>query len=207
MPQGKSASSIRKRVAREAAILLYTEQEKEYRQAKSRAAQTLKVRVVPSNFEIATELDLFVEETEGLTRWERLVQMRREALQIMKSLKSFHPRLVGSVWRGTAHKNSDIDILTFSTDPTPVLAQLHVNNFTVVKTGWRSVTKRGKKDASYHVHLVLPSGNEAEVVVRIPEQVRQKERCAIYGDSKTGLSYTRLQKVLIETPLQKFVPK
>jgi len=200
-------SSARRRVAREAAVLLYTEQEKEYKQAKRRAAQTLRVRVLPSNMEIARELDSFVEETEGSTRQERLVQMRREALQIMDVLKGFHPRLVGSVWRGTAHKNSDIDIQTFSVDPMPIFAQLVRNGFNIAKTEWQSVTKRGKREASYHIHLALPSDDEAEVVVRSLEKFSQKERCEIYGDTVTGLSYTQLQKVLNENPVQKFVPQ
>jgi len=198
---------MRRRVAREAAILLYTEQEKEYKQAKRLAAQTLRVRILPSNLEVATELDAFVEETEGPTRLERLVQMRREALQVMDALKGFHPRLVGSVWRGTAHKNSDIDIQTFSADPTPILIQLHRNNFNIIKTEWQSVTKRGKKEASYHIHLALPSGNEAEVAVRSLEKMNQKERCEIYGDTVTGLSHPQLLRVLSETPLQRFVPQ
>jgi len=199
-------SSMRRRVAREAAVLLYTGQEKEYKQAKRRAAQTLRVRVLPSNLEVATELDSFAEETEGPLRRERLVQMRREALQVMDALRSFHPRLVGSVWRGTAHRNSDIDILTFSADPTPVLAQLY-RSFNVVKTEWQSVTKRGKKESSYHIHLVLPSRDEAEVVVRSLEKTNQKERCEIYGDTATGLGYPQLLRVLRENPLQKFVPQ
>jgi len=201
------ASSVRRRVAREAAVLLYTEQEKEYKQAKRRAAQTLRVRVLPSNLEVARELASFVEETEGPTRLERLVQMRREALQIMDALRSFRPRLVGSVWRGTAHKNSDIDIQAFSADPTPVLAQLARSNFHIAKTEWRSVTKRGKKEASYHIHIALPSGNKAEVAVRTLEKMSQKERCEIYGDTVTGLSYPQLSRILSENPLRSFVPQ
>jgi len=207
MRKGSPVSSVRRRVAREAAVLLYTEQEKEYKQAKRRAAQTLGVHVLPSNVEVARELDSFVEETEGPTRRERLIQMRREALQVMDTLKSFHPRLVGSVWRGTAHKNSDIDLVTFSVEPTPVVAQLLRSNFNIVKTEWRSVTKRGKKEVSYHIHVILPSGNEAEVVVRSLEEMNLKERCEIYGDTATGLSYTQLLRVLTENPVQEFVPQ
>jgi len=202
-----SRSSLsKKRVAREAAVLLYTSQEKEYKQAKSRAAQTLGARVLPSNFEVAKELDNIAEEREGRSRQERLLRMRREALQIMEFLKKFHPKLIGSVWRGTAHKNSDIDIVTFSSEPKTVLSQLHKSNFKIVKTEWLSVTKRGRKEESFHIHLILPSGNEVEVVVRNPERIEVKERCEIYGDFMTGLSYPQLKRVLEENPLQKFVP-
>ena len=202
-----SRSSLsKKRVAREAAVLLYTSQEKEYKQAKSRAAQTLGARVLPSNFEVAKELDNIAEEREGRARQERLLRMRREALQVMEFLKRFHPKLIGSVWRGTARKNSDIDIVTFSSSPKTVLTELQKSNFKIVKTEWLSVTKRGRKEASFHIHLILPSGNEVEVVVRNPERIEVKERCEIYGDFMTGLSYPQLKRVLEENPLQKFVP-
>jgi len=204
--EANGPTSLRKRVAREAAILLYTSQEKEYKQAKKRAAKTLGFRVLPSNLEVAEELDKVAEEKEGPSRKERLFQMRKEALQIMESLKDFNPRLVGSVWRGTAHQNSDIDILAFSQNPKSVLVQLQENKYRITSSEWRSVTKRGKKESSFHIHLVLPSGYEAEVVVRDPEKMGRSERCEIYGDAITGLSPPQLQKVLREKPLQKFVP-
>ena len=199
-------TSLRKRVAREAATLLYASQEKEYKQAKKRAAKTLGVRVLPSNLEVAEELDKIAEEREGPSRRELLLQMRKEALKIMEVLKDFNPRLVGSVWRGTAHQNSDIDILAFSQDPKVMLDQLRENKYKITSSEWRSVTKRGKRESSFHIHLVLPSGDEAEVIIRSPENIGRLERCEIYGDTVTGLSYLQLLKVLKERPLQKFVP-
>lgn len=205
----KKAHSIRlrKKVAREAAFLLYTLQENEYKQAKKRAAQILGVHVLPSNLEVAEELDKIAEEKEGLSRQERLLQMRREALKIMEALKKFHPKLVGSVWRGTIHKNSDIDITTFSHNPEAVYTKLQKDNFKITKTEWRSVTKHGEKETSFHIHILLSSNNEAEVVVRNPEKMDTQEKCEIYGDTITGLNCFQLEKILKENPLQKFVLK
>jgi len=200
-------AQLRERVAREAAILLYISQEKEYKQAKRRAAETLGVRVLPSNLEVARELDKIADETEESSRWERLLQMRREALKIMEALKDFSPRLVGSVWRGTAHRNSDIDIAAFSSRPETVLARLKEKNFKVERTERQSVTKAGKAESSFHIYLTLSSGNRAEVVVRDPEKMDDLRRCEIYGDHITGLSYPQLRKVLEESPLTRFVPK
>jgi len=197
---------LKKRVAREAAILLYTLQEKEYKQAKTKAAKILGARVLPSNLEVAEELDKIAEERERRSRQERLLQMRREALQVMELLEKFHPKLIGSVWRGTARKDSDIDIVTFASVPKAVLVQLQKSNFKIAKNEWLSVTKRGRKEASFHIHLTLSSGNEVEVVVRSPERIGVKERCEIYGDFVAGLNYLQLKRVLEENPLQKFVP-
>jgi predicted nucleotidyltransferase len=197
---------LRNRVAQEAALLLYTSQEKEYKQAKQRAAQTLGARVLPSNFEVAEELDRIAEEREGAQRRELLLRMRKEAQEIMAALKEFSPRLVGSVWRGTARRNSDIDIVTFSQEQTRVLRRLQEHNFGAESSEWRSVTKEGKKGSSFHIHVLLASGDGVEVVVRSLECLGQNERCETYGDIKTGLSLNQLTKILEENPLQKFVP-
>jgi len=196
----------RNRVAQEAALLLYTSQEKEYKQAKKRAAETLGARVLPSNFEVAEELDRIAEEREGAQRKELLLRMRREAREIMEALEEFNPRLVGSVWRGTSRQNSDIDILTFSQEHIQVLKQLQKHNFEAESSEWRSVTKEGRKESSFHIHVILPSGDETEVVVRSLNYLGKSERCETYGDVKTGLSLNQLTKILKENPLQKFVP-
>ena len=62
------ASDLKRKVAREAATLLYFGAEKEYKQAKTRAAQTLGTNFLPSNLEVALELDKMAEENEGENR-------------------------------------------------------------------------------------------------------------------------------------------
>ena len=204
--KGNRTKFLRNRVAREAAFLLYTSQEKEYKQAKKRAAETLGVRVLPSNLEVAEELDIIAEEREGASRKRLLLRMRREAREMMEILEEFNPRLVGSVWRGTARQNSDIDILTFSQDPVQVLKQLQEHNFVAESSEWCSVTKEGRKEASFHIHLLLSSGDGVEVVVRSLDCLGQPERCETYGDVKAGLNLEQLTKILKENPLQRFVP-
>jgi len=202
----RSSNSPKQRVARAAAILLYTSQEKEYKQAKLRASRTLGIRVLPSNALVANELDNVADEMEGAVRKEILLQMRREALEIMKALENYHPKLIGSVWRGTARRDSDIDIVAFASDLTTVLAQLQRKNFKVAKTEWRSAPKLSRREKSFHISLLLSSGNQAEVVVRDLERRNEKEKCEIYGDIVTGLSCRQLEKVLIEDPFKKIVP-
>ena len=130
--KGNRTKTLRNRVAKEAALLLYTSQEKEYKQAKKRAAETLGARVLPSNLEVAEELDRIAEEREGAQRKKLLLRMRKEAHEIMEALKEFNPRLVGSVWRGTTSQNSDIDIVTFSQDSSQVSEQLRKHNFVLI---------------------------------------------------------------------------
>ncbi|MEM2111291.1 MAG: hypothetical protein QXX08_05365 [Candidatus Bathyarchaeia archaeon] len=198
---------LRRKVAREAAILLYTSQEKEYKQAKERAANILGTSVLPTNREIAEELDRIADEREGLQRHDRLVRMRREALELMEALETFYPKLVGSVWRGTPYINSDIDITVFSSDVNQIFNRLQMKGFTISKVEFVTATRQGEKISSFHITVIFPSGDEAEIVVKDPEALHHEETCAIYGDRIKGLSIPELKKVLEKDPLQRFIPK
>ena len=124
----------------------------------------------------------------------------------MDSLKEIYSILVGSVWRGTARKNSDIDIHIFTQNPHQVIQKLQCNNYEIKCKETRSVTKGGFKESSLHIRLVLPSGDNVEIVVRNPDNLRKTQRCEIYGDVKKGLNLKQLTKILNENPFQKFIP-
>lgn len=198
--------SLRKRVAREAANLLYFGFEKEYKQAKLKAAKTLGVHFLPSNLEVAVELDKIADENEDLARQKRLIQMRKEALELMKILKAYNPILIGSVWRGTTHHESDIDIAVYHDEPNGVLKTLEQSNLKILQAEWATVTKRGRKKTSFHIHLESSTKEKAEIIVRSPEESLRKEKCEIYGDEITGLRIKELEKMLNENPSQRFTP-
>jgi predicted nucleotidyltransferase len=200
------AYSLRKKVAREAALLLYTMQEREFKQAKERAAKILGLRIMPTNLEVAEELDSIAEEYEGSERKERLIRMRKEALEIMESLREFNPRLIGSVWRGTANKNSDIDIVIFSQKRDFLMDILRGKGFKIARTELTPAIKNGSGEA-LHIYISFPSGDEAEVVVKGLEDMQREERCEIYGDLKKGLGVDQLREVIEKNPLQRFLPE
>ncbi|MEM2130754.1 MAG: nucleotidyltransferase domain-containing protein [Candidatus Bathyarchaeia archaeon] len=193
-------------MAHEAAVLLYTSQESEYKQAKEKAALNLGIRILPTNIEIARELDLIAEENEGHLRQERLIRMRKEAFEIMSTLETFDPKLVGSVWRGTANINSDIDITVYTSNRDQILREIKEKGYNVIKT--EVVCGPSQKNAkdSFHITVLFPSGDKAEIVVRDPEEKTKKNKCEIYGDLIKGLNTKQLSKILNEDPLRRFVP-
>jgi predicted nucleotidyltransferase len=201
------SKSERLKVAREAALLLYYGLASEFKQAKERAAKALGAKVLPSNFEVAVEFDRLADEIEGPARRDLIVQMRQEALGMMEFLQEFHPKLVGSVWRGTACRGSDIDVITYSTDPEAVMATLLKSGFKIIRTEWRLKTEKGVTKTYFHIFISLPSGNTAEVTVRSPEDLEIVEKCDIYDDLITGLRLHQLREILSTDPLRKFVPK
>ena len=198
---------MRMRVAREAANLIYSGIEKEYRQAKLKAAKTLGTHFLPSNFEVAVELDAIAQEREGPIRQERLVRLRREALELMKILKAFSPKLVGSVWRGTASRESDIDIAVFHDEEGEVLYALEHFVTGPLHSEWVEITEKGRRKASYHIYLKLPTNDKAEVIVRSSEERMQKAKCEIYGDEIVGLTIRELERLISENPTRRLVPQ
>ena len=200
-------SELKCRVAREAATLLYFGAEKEYKQAKQKAAQTFGIHFLPSNLEVALELDKIAEEHEGSQRKERLVQMRREALDVMELLAEFFPVLIGSVWRGTIKQGSDIDIAVYADEPLEVLNLLKASDVQVLKTAWSSVNKRGETLSSFHIYAQTKDRYGLEIVVRSREDKGRKRKCETFGDEIKGLSVSELKKILKVNPTQQFLPE
>lgn len=199
-------SDLKQRVAREAATLLYFGAEKEYKQAKTKAAKTLGTHFLPSNLEVALELDKIAEENEGAKRKERLVQMRKEALKIMKLLDAFCPVLIGSVWRGTIKQGSDIDIAVYTNEPEKVVNALKTGGVKVSKTAWTTVNKAGATLASFHIYAETPVEHGLEIVARNREEAGKKRKCETFGDELKGLNVKELEKVLDSNPTQQFIP-
>ena len=202
------ASSLdsRKKVTREAATLLYSGAEKEYKQAKLKAAKTYNLHYMPTNLEVAMELDQIAEENEAPNRQERLIRMRQEALRIMKILTRSDPVLVGSVWRGTIHHDSGLDIIVHHEEPCDVLKLLEESKLTITGSGRTVVMKRGKRKDTFHIHIDSPIKEKAEVIVHSPEEACLGQKCEIYGDEITGLRILELEKLLKKDPLKRFLP-
>jgi predicted nucleotidyltransferase len=199
-------ADLRCRIAREAAVLLYFGAEKEYKQAKVKAAKTFGSHFLPTNLEIALELDRIAEENEGSARKERLIQMREEALKTMKTLEAYKPLLIGSVWRGTIRRGSDIDIAVYHDSPSEIVNLLKAKDFEASKTEWTTVTKKGKTESSFHIYTETLRKQQIEIVVRSPEEANRKRKCEIFGDEIKGLSLHELEKLLKENPTQQFIP-
>ncbi len=200
------SSDLRDKIAKEAANLLYLRLEKEYKQAKLKAAHNFGARVLPSNLEVALELDKIAEENEGPARNERLVQMRIEALKIMKILKAYGPVLIGSVWRGTIRRGSDVDITLYSDDSDEIVACLKANEIKISKTERITLAKHGKIETSFHIHAETSNNLNVEISVRNPEEASRKRQCETFGDEIKGLKIQELEKLLKSNPTQRFIP-
>ncbi|MFX1518610.1 MAG: nucleotidyltransferase domain-containing protein [Promethearchaeota archaeon] len=196
----------RREVAKEAARLLYYGLATEYIYAKKRAARSLYTHSLPSNKEVALELDRLAESFEGDERKKRLVNMRTEALTYMEFLAEFQPILKGSVWRGTITKRSDIDIVIYTDDISEPLAVL--NKHQIHPRVQYNTRQNGSRSKIYiHLTFVSPSGINLEIVVRSLEEQGVLEICEIFGDRVKGFTLQELKNILKEEPTVKILPK
>ena len=196
----------RRHVAYEAARLLYDGAYEEYKDAKEAAATSLGVRSVPSNYEVAEQLERIAEEEEGSDRLRRLMEMRMVAVEVMKALSDLSPRLIGSVWRGTARRGSDVDVVVYGDHD---LVELTLTEKYVVKEKTaKSFMVEGMPHTSTHLKLEA-GGYDVEVVVRPPRDVEayRNERCDIYGDLKRGIGLGELERLMKTDPLRRFIPR
>jgi predicted nucleotidyltransferase len=152
-----SHAKVRQAIALEAARLMYERVESEYFTAKRKAAKRLcrggvKPEDLPSNAEIREQIQVFARIHEGENRTRHLRDMRLEALRMMRLLRPFRPRLIGSVMTGHVRKGSDIDLHLFSDSVALVtdLLEQHGCQFDVER---KQVVKHGESRVFTHVHI------------------------------------------------------
>ena len=136
---------------------MYERQELEYFRAKLRAAKRIcrgwvKPKDLPSNAEIRDQIQHFARLHEGDGRTGNLRDMRVEALRMMRLLRAFRPRLIGSTLTGHVRRGSDIDIHLFSDTLEAVEATLECAGavFTVER---KRVRKLGEERIFTHIHV------------------------------------------------------
>src|SRR5437588_11783842 len=148
---------LRQAIALEAARLMYERTESEYYTAKRKAAkrlcrQTVKPEDLPSNAEIREQIQVFARIHEGDKRTQPLREMRLHALRLMRVLRAFRPRLIGSVMTGHVRKGSDIDIHLFS-DSVGLVTDLLQHDGWQFDVERKQVVKHNEARVFTHIHV------------------------------------------------------
>ncbi|MBI79126.1 MAG: hypothetical protein CMQ51_01720 [Gammaproteobacteria bacterium] len=108
---------MRKILAKEAARIILENGIQDYGLAKRKAAQRHGVdsmSILPRNIEIENSILEWHNNVDKNNTIGHLVEMRCLALKIMGIVKDFSPRLVGSVYSGSASFNSPVEIHVFT---------------------------------------------------------------------------------------------
>ena len=177
---------------------MYTRQESEYYRAKVKAARRVvrgwvKPGDLPSNTEIRDEIQSFARLMEGDRRTENLKQMRLDALRMMHALRTFRPRLIGSVLTGHIRQGSDIDLHLFSDSVHAVTATLAQEGF-VFEVERKRVRKNGEERIFTHVHV--PERFPFELTVYAESLLSHTFKSSITGKAIERASIAQLEQFL-----------
>jgi hypothetical protein len=189
---------LRQAIALEAARLMYERTESEYFTAKRKAAKRLCRRGVkpgelPSNAEIREQIQLFARIHEGDRRTDNLRDMRLEALRLMRVLRRYRPRLIGSVMTGHIRKGSDIDIHVFCDSPGLLTDLLEVEGYQF-DLERKQVVKHNEARVFTHIHIV--DRFNFELTVYAEDKAHYVFRSFITGKAIERASIRELEELL-----------
>jgi len=197
-PVRKNNDKMRRRIIFEAARLMYSRRESEYYRAKLKAARKIcggwvKPKDLPSNAEIRDEIQRFAYIYEGDHRLQNLRDMRLTALAIMRLLKKFRPRLIGSTLTGHVRSGSDIDLHVFASTVEAVTGALDEAG-QVYEVEHKRVRKHGVERLFTHVHVQGPF--EIELTLYAPDKARLVFKSSITGQAIERATISQLEQLL-----------
>ena len=197
-PFDKSKDKLRRRIIFEAARLMYSRRESEYYTAKMKAARKIcggwvKPRDLPSNAEIREEILKFAHLYEGDNRLQNLREMRMTALGVMRLLKKFKPRLIGSTLTGHVRRGSDIDVHVFASTVEAVTGALDEAG-QVYEVEHKRVRKHGEERLFTHIHVQGPF--EIELTLYPLDKARLVFKSSITGQAIERATISQLEQFL-----------
>lgn len=196
--RGMNQSKLRRQIAWEAARLMYERQETEYYQAKMKSARRIcrgwvKPADLPSNREIRDQVQQLARLYEGESRRDNLLAMRIAALEMMRVLAAFRPRLIGSVLTGHIRQGSDIDLHIFS-DSLEAVTHVLDQEGLPYDVERKRVCKQGEQRIYEHVHV--PGEYLMELTVYPARQVHHVFKSSITGKAIERASIAQLEQFL-----------
>ncbi len=198
--KGMANDKLRRQIALDAARLMYERVESEYYTAKRKAAKQLyrkgvKPEDLPSNAEIREQIQHFARIHEGDRRIENLRDMRLYALRLMRLLRAFRPRLIGSVMTGHVRKGSDIDIHIF-TDSAGLVTDILENEGHQFDVERKQVVKHQEARVFTHIHIY--DRFNFELTVYPEDKAHYVFKSSVTGKAIERASIRELEELLVK---------
>lgn len=194
-PRGEQ---LRRALAQEAARIMAEQGIDDYGLAKRKAAQRLgatDIAVLPKNTEIEAALAEHQRLFEADTHSSVLEAARRTALQAMRLLQQFQPRLVGPVLSGTASAHSEVNLHLFADGAEAVALHLMENNIPH-EIAQRRLRYEPDRLVAYPVVRFVAGNREIDAVVFPVDGIRQSPASPV-----DGRPMRRADKAEVETLL------
>ncbi len=197
------AEHLRRALAQEAARIMSEQGIDDYGLAKRKAAERFgatDIAVLPKNTEIEAALADHQRLFESNTHSSTLDDLRRTALQAMRLLKRFEPRLVGPVLSGTASAHSEINLHVFAEGPESVALHL-MDNGVPHRMVERRLRYEPDRLVAYPVVRFVAGHREIEAIVFPLNGIRQSPASPVDGRPMRRASSEEVASMVMEAPL------
>jgi hypothetical protein len=201
------AEHLRRALAQEAARIMAEQGIDDYGLAKRKAAERFgatDLAVLPKNTEIEAALAdhqrLFLADTHAAT----LDDLRRTALQAMRLLRRFEPRLVGPVLSGTASAHSEVNLHLFADGPESVALHL-MDNGIPHRMAERRFRYEPDRFVAYPVVQFVAGTIEIDAVVFPINGIRQSPASPVDGRPMRRATAEEVESMLEDAAPQRSV--
>lgn len=197
----RDAPQTRILLAQECARLLAEEGLTDFRVAKRKAAQRLAItdlRLLPDNQEIEQALLDYQRLFQADRQPQQLQKLREAALNALRFLADFRPRLVGSVLSGTAGPNTAIQLHLFADTPEDVALFL-MNQRIPFETGERRLKPGNGEPVSFPVFRFSAGDHDFDLTVFAPLAEREAPRSPVDGRPMRRAGPADLEALLAES--------
>ena len=148
---------------------------------------------LPTNREIRDQIQTWAHLHEGDRRTENLRDMRLEALRLMRVLRLFRPRLIGSTLTGHVRHGSDIDLHLFSDNIEAVAGGLDEEGLSY-EVERKRVRKHGEERVFVHIHIA--DRFPFELTIYAADMAHFVFRSSITGKAIERASIAELEQLL-----------
>lgn len=200
------AEHLRRALAQEAARIMAEQGIDDYRLAKRKAAERLgatDIAVLPKNTEIEAALADHQRLFESHTHSSTLRDLRRTALQAMRLLKRFEPRLVGPVLSGTASAHSEVNLHLFADGAESVALHL-LDNGIPHRIAERRLRYEPDRLVPYPVVQFVAGNQDIDAVVFPINGIRQSPASPVDGRPMRRADADELESLLSAAPQPRF---
>ena len=194
-PRGEQ---LRKALAQEAARIMSEQGIDDYGLAKRKAAERLgatDIAVLPKNTEIEAALEEHHRLFDANKHSSTLAAMRRAALQVMRLLNRFQPRLVGPVLSGTASAHSEINLHLFADGAETVSLHLLEQDIPY-HVSQRRLRYEPNRQVAYPVVQFVAGDRQVDAVVFPVDGIRQSPASPVDGRPMRRADAAEVQELI-----------
>ena len=187
-------------IAAEAARIIATEGQHNYHAAKKKAADRVGVSnrlALPSNIEVKDALYRYLDLYGGEAHDANLLELRRTAVQAMRLLAKFNPRLVGAVLDGTAGRHTRIALHVFAESSEEIVLFFREKGIPFSQEQ-RQIRWFNGEHRTLELVLTELDGRTLELAVFEPVHLRQAPPSPIDGKPQRRAALAEVELILEE---------